>query len=309
MLEHIEYFPLTNTGGQNEFVSLSYNNSFWGAISERRLDHPNYTISHFKADLHDDFAVAFNDERLENSVNICISLEGYTGVRFSSSEFALTTLKQHSLYIPENQYRVLVKKSMDNVHFAIDRNYYLSLIGETEDWACSIREKIENRALMYGGEFDVTSAMMRVVGDILNNQFSGSLKALMVEAKILELIALQLECLVKGKNNKNKLTRKERDVFFSLRDYLDKTFMDNHSLKGLGKTFGINECKLKSGFKELFELTIFDYIHTRRMDYAFQLLREENLLVNEVAGKVGYKNPNHFSTAFKKRFGITPGKV
>jgi AraC-like DNA-binding protein len=309
MLEHTRYFPPENTIAQNEFVSLNYSNSFWGAISERRLDQPDYAISHFKADLNGDFAVAFNDERLENSVNICISLEGYTGVRFSNSEFALTTLKQHSLYIPENQYSVLVKKSMDNVHFAIDRSYYLNLLGETEDWACSIREKVQKRSLMYGGEFDVTPAMMRVVRDILSNPLSGSLKTLMLEAKVLELIALQLESLVKAKDSKNRLTRKDRDVFFSIREHLDKTFMENHSLKGLGKTFGVNECKLKSGFKEMFELTIFDYIHTRRMDYAFQLLREESLLVNEVAGRVGYKNPNHFSTAFKKRFGVTPGKI
>jgi AraC-like DNA-binding protein len=42
------------------------------------------------------------------------------------------------------------------------------------------------------------------------------------------------------------------------------------------------------------------------MEHAFRLLRDDGLLVTEVSRNVGYKNPNHFSTAFKKKFGINP---
>ncbi|HEX5169433.1 MAG TPA: AraC family transcriptional regulator [Cyclobacteriaceae bacterium] len=311
MLEALEYNPSDNVDRKGEFISLNYNHRFWGRISERRLDRPEYSISHFRTDLNDDFAVAFNNERLENSVNICLSLDGYTGIRFkkNSLELALTTRKQHSLYIPENEYNVLVKKSMDNVHFAIDINYYLDLLSSMEDWSAPIRKLLEKRAIMYGGEFNVTPAMMQVVADILYNPLSGGLRALMVDAKVLELITLQLDSVADGKNKINKPATKDRELFFSIRNHLDKTFMEDHSLKGLGKTFAINEFKLKSGFKRIFEKTVFEYIHDRRMDHAFQLLHDHGLLVNEVSGRVGYKNPNHFSTAFKKKFGITPGKI
>jgi AraC family transcriptional activator of pyochelin receptor len=40
--------------------------------------------------------------------------------------------------------------------------------------------------------------------------------------------------------------------------------------------------------------------------HARMLLLEEKMLVSEVAGTIGYKNANHFSTAFKRKFGITP---
>ena len=309
MLEKVLHIPTDNVESRGGFASIKYSNSFWGSISERRLDHPNYAISHFKTDLNGDFAVAFNDERLENSVNICINLNGYTGIRFKKNnlELSLTTRKQHSLYIPENEYSILIKKSMDNIHFAIDRNYYLSLLSETDKWSEPIRRQLEHKTIMYGGEFNVTPAMMRVVDDILNNPLSGSLHELLIEAKVMELIALQLGSIVENKNG--RIARKDYDLFFSIRDHLDKTFMEDHSLKGLGKAFGINECKLKSGFKNAFGKTIFEYIHDLRMDYAFQLLHDKDLLVNEVSGKVGYKNPNHFSSAFKKKFGLTPGKV
>lgn len=310
MLENLEHNPSNNIDSKDDFVSLNYHNHYWGRIFERRLDRPEYTVSHFKTDLNDDYAISFNDERLEHSVNICVSVVGYTGVRFrNKAEFGLTTRKQHSLYIPENEYSVLIKRSMDNVHFAIDRNYYLDLLGDAEDWSVSMRNQIEKRTIMYGGESDVTPAMMRVINDILANPMSGSLRALMLEAKMMELIALQLESVAAGKNRQDNTNPKDRDLFFSIRDHLDKTFMEDHSLKGLGRVFGINECKLKSGFKKIFEKTIFEYIHDCRMDHAYQLLRDQGLLVNEVSGKVGYKNPNHFSTAFKKKFGITPGKI
>lgn len=310
ILEHLKQDLPGSDQRAEDFVSLNYSHHCWGSILERRFDCSEYAISHFKTDLNDDYAIAFNDERLENSVNICVNMEGYTGVRFKSkAEFGLTTRKQHSLYIPENEYSVLIKKSMDNVHFAIDRSYYLNLLSDKEDWSVSMRNQLEKRAIMYGGEFDVTPAMMRVINEILYNPLSGSLRALMLEAKIMELIALQLESVAERNNKDEKTDRKDRDLFFSIRDHLDKTFMDDHSLKGLGRAFGINECKLKSGFKKTFEKTIFEYIHDRRMDYAYQLLHDHGLFVNEVSGKVGYKNPNHFSTAFKKKFGITPGKI
>lgn len=39
------------------------------------------------------------------------------------------------------------------------------------------------------------------------------------------------------------------------------------------------------------------------------LLEEERRSVFEVAQIVGYKNPQHFSTAFKRFFGLSPGQL
>ncbi|MEJ0054176.1 MAG: AraC family transcriptional regulator [Bacteroidota bacterium] len=45
------------------------------------------------------------------------------------------------------------------------------------------------------------------------------------------------------------------------------------------------------------------------MEHAWHLLKNENWRVVEVAREVGYKNPNHFSTAFKRKYGISPSQL
>jgi AraC-like DNA-binding protein len=198
---------------------------------------------------------------------------------------------------------------MDNVHFSIDRQYYLNLLCEKEEWSNRLRRQLSEKQFVYDGDFEFTTAMQRVVSDILYSPLMGSLKSMMIEAKILELITLQLQSSVNHSPSQGNKKRKEQDLFYAIRNHLDNTFMEDHSLKGLGKKFGVNEFKLKSGFKINCGKTVFEHIYDLRMEYAYQLLRDNGLIVNEVSRKVGYKNPNHFSTAFKKRFGITPGKI
>lgn len=77
----------------------------------------------------------------------------------------------------------------------------------------------------------------------------------------------------------------------------------------LSKLIGINEYKLKKGFKELFGTTIFGYIHQNRMTLAKSLLLDTTKSVKEVAYQIGYSSPQHFSNAFKKEFGVTPNSI
>ena len=62
-------------------------------------------------------------------------------------------------------------------------------------------------------------------------------------------------------------------------------------------------------FKKVFGTSIFEFIGELRMDHAMELLRDHGLLVTEVARTVGYKNPNHFSCAFKRKYGISPSDL
>lgn len=47
----------------------------------------------------------------------------------------------------------------------------------------------------------------------------------------------------------------------------------------------------------------------KRLEAAYALMSEGNKKVVEVYAEVGFKNPSHFSTAFKKYYGIAPTEV
>ncbi|GAB4341955.1 MAG: hypothetical protein OHK0047_33800 [Leptolyngbyaceae cyanobacterium] len=78
------------------------------------------------------------------------------------------------------------------------------------------------------------------------------------------------------------------------------------SLLELAKQVGLNDYKLKSGFRQIFGTTVFGYLHQQRMQRAYELLTSSDLKVTEVASQVGYTSLSAFSTAFKKSFGISP---
>lgn len=77
----------------------------------------------------------------------------------------------------------------------------------------------------------------------------------------------------------------------------------------LARKVSIPEYQLKSGFKELYGNTIYGYALAKKMEVARKLMDVENLQVNEVAYDLGYSNPSHFITAFKKQYGVTPKSI
>lgn len=101
------------------------------------------------------------------------------------------------------------------------------------------------------------------------------------------------------------VTRLQQVKSFLLEHYLEPSL----SLGLLCRRFGLNEFKLKKGFKQLFGHTVFGYVQEMRMKTARQILAEGKMNVNEVADHLGYSSPNHFSTAFKKMYGIPPAKL
>jgi len=74
----------------------------------------------------------------------------------------------------------------------------------------------------------------------------------------------------------------------------------------LSKLVGLNEYKLKNGFREMFGKTIYEYVRELRMRSAKDLLEDDNLSISQVAYKVGYINTSHFARAFKKEYGLNP---
>jgi AraC family transcriptional activator of pyochelin receptor len=69
---------------------------------------------------------------------------------------------------------------------------------------------------------------------------------------------------------------------------------------------GINEFKLKQGFRELFQTSSYQYRLHLCLKKAKQLLEETDDTIDQIATKVGFDTYNGFSTAFKKAFHIAP---
>ena len=69
----------------------------------------------------------------------------------------------------------------------------------------------------------------------------------------------------------------------------------------------MNMTYLSRYFKEHTGIGLLGYINGVRIDYAKQLMREQNITVAEAAKAAGFENQNTFIRLFKKFEGKTPG--
>jgi len=63
---------------------------------------------------------------------------------------------------------------------------------------------------------------------------------------------------------------------------------------------------LREGYRFVYGKTIHQFHADHKLESAMQMLNSGELLVKEVAFKIGYQNPSHFISAFKKKYGYTP---
>ena len=279
---------------------------FW---RERSIDLGHIRVFEHKADFNRKVNVHFTDHSLRDNVHHCMSVDGEMGAHFQHLKLSahLNPKTFHQVYLPGQEYHLSMQRTFVNVHVEVKRDYYTSLLCDSERWSAEMKQKLLDSQVFYTGEFQLSMPMMRVIHSIFDSPISGSLKKLLIEAKVHELIALQLNSTVNVLQGKaNPITT---ELFQSIRQYLDQTFLQDHSLKKIARHFGINEFSLKKGFKENFNTTVFEYLLNKRLEHGLQLLQTGQYCVEEVGSTVGYKYPNHFSTAFKKRFGISPMQV
>lgn len=97
--------------------------------------------------------------------------------------------------------------------------------------------------------------------------------------------------------------QKIQNVEAYLREHTDASIS---SLKMLGLHFGLKEFKLKKGFKELYQTTVFRYHLLQRLHLAKQLIATTGDQLSCIALKTGFKSYPHFGEAFKKEFGVAP---
>jgi AraC-like DNA-binding protein len=87
---------------------------------------------------------------------------------------------------------------------------------------------------------------------------------------------------------------------------IDKDPISHIHIPMLAGKAGINEYKLKMGFRELFHTSPYQYRLHLCLERAKLLLEETDDTIDQIAGKVGFDTYNGFSTAFKRAYNIAP---
>jgi AraC-like DNA-binding protein len=147
----------------------------------------------------------------------------------------------------------------------------------------------------------------RALNDMLNYKVIGNAAPLYLDAKILEILSL-FTCRSESKDCSacSCYSSRDKDMFFMAKSMIEQQYRNPPSLCKLALMVGTNVDKLKKGFKILFGTTVFGYLSDYRMNLASQYLLDTDKTIQEIADTIGYEYHSHFTTAFKRKFYVSP---
>lgn len=109
----------------------------------------------------------------------------------------------------------------------------------------------------------------------------------------------QLEQITVTGNNNELMQRIMKCVNAHLSD-------PDFNVERLTEEVGISRSQLHRKMKELTGISTNEFIRNLRMEEASRLLRQGDVNITQVAYAVGFNSQAHFSTVFKKYFGMSP---
>ncbi|PSN19119.1 AraC family transcriptional regulator [filamentous cyanobacterium CCP5] len=153
-----------------------------------------------------------------------------------------------------------------------------------------------------------TPIIAATVQQLLHCPYQGLVQQLYVESKALELIGLCFDQMLSNEvpSSGSGLKADEVDRILYARDILLSQVENPPMLLDLSHQIGLNDRKLKQGFRQVFGTTVFGYLHGYRMEQAQQLLLLPESTIASVAQRVGYRSPEAFSVAFRRTFEMSP---
>lgn len=154
----------------------------------------------------------------------------------------------------------------------------------------------------------VGPALLMGFEQLLYAKLQAPFHAIFAQAKFLEILSLLLDAAF-GQPMETcpvamspTIEHKLRQVRHHIMDHIDQEPDADH----LAITYDLPRQTLREGFRHMYGKTIHQFYADYKLEWAMQKLTAGDCLVKEIAFEVGYQNPSHFITAFKKKFGFTP---
>ena len=127
------------------------------------------------------------------------------------------------------------------------------------------------------------------------------------DMRINEKLAVLLTLLMEQSwHPESMMVSRKRVELLEVKSYLDEHYTEKIVLDDLAERFFINKFYMTRIFKETYGTTINNYLISRRITRAKQLLRFTDMTVDEIGNAAGMGDANYFSRMFRKVEGSSP---
>ena len=157
-------------------------------------------------------------------------------------------------------------------------------------------------------ELKIPRNISNKIANCTPDHLEGNMRSLFAQSLILQYL---LELNLYLSSSKIFLTSLEKDDFniAALHTELLQITADIPKLSDLSEKYNVSSVKLNQAFIKKYDQSIYSFLSNQRLDQARQALCETDIPMKMLAHKIGYSHVNHFITAFKKKFGVTPGSM
>jgi AraC family transcriptional regulator len=125
----------------------------------------------------------------------------------------------------------------------------------------------------------------------------------------LVLVSLATEAYGAITYTRCEISVKDRQRLLRAKDRLLENLAQAPTIAELAREADLSVLKLKRGFRQLFNHSVYGLFQQERMHEARRRLCAKDTPVMVVASELGYTNASHFSAAFQKQFGVNPSAL
>lgn len=292
----------TNDLGHFETLNLYHGDEF--LVKEYRYSYKEDYIMKFRTEDVKYIELAFflgGTDVIQDSVN------GKTG--------SYKLLHHYIYFTPENaDIEIYFQKEIwyKNLDIYVSKDYFHQLAKDSPILQNFINNVDQQKpASLFPHGLPITPQMMSILLEIKKCTLDGFYRDYFIKSKILSLLLLIFE-FAKGQEeespvkNKTSISTPEIHKLMEVKEFIEGNLKSFYTIEQLSLQFGINEFKLKKGFKELFGDGLFHYASKLRMKEALYLLKNSDFSIKEIAYHLGYASPSSFSVAFKNEVGVGP---
>lgn len=209
-----------------------------------------------------------------------------------------------SIHFPKNC-------NYESFGFVIDPDYFLNSFLKDFEELQSLKAVIEtNDEYFLDQEYALLDFKTRkIINDIKNNPFTGNLKEVFIEAKLIDLIFHSIPLLREKTKKAIQFTGASKQRIIEAKEYILKNQHKRLSIKEIANAVGLNQYFLKTKFKDAFGKSVVDFCIELKLERAYNEIQNTDNKITFIAYEVGYSSLGNFSNAFYKKYKIRPSTL
>jgi AraC-like DNA-binding protein len=194
------------------------------------------------------------------------------------------------------------------IQFQKDRNYQLIFIHFSKDF---MTQSLEDSARQVRSSWELQSPafyyLKSIIIDRQERKMIFNFLSSPENKDLARAILLNLLNENQGKFQPNSISPTDAEIFYLSRDHILEMAFSKMPLSALLKKAGIYPVtSFRKRLKQLYDLSIREFLMEIRLEESVRLLRAEQMSIKEIATKTGFANASYFSRVFAHYYGEAP---